>query len=167
MPEGGRQDGGAAAAADAAPGGDGPVDPRADASVPVACPESYEIAHGASRYHIVTMAATSYAVNAQAACEQDGTHLPVLDVAGEAEVLLSMIGGNAVWAGVGLVDGSWRWVTGEPLALDDEAWVTGEPGAGERCAHFDGAGLNGTACSQTAFAICECDGRRATVPLPL
>jgi hypothetical protein len=129
------------------------------------CPAGYAPQAGLnSRYRVVLASPLTW-LQAEAFCEADGTHLIVIDNATENAFARSFNGVDEyVWLGGGdhLVEGTFVWVTGQPLAFT--RWGGAEPNSSmnsEDCMEIDENGLwNDTrnVPLKTFHVVCECDG---------
>jgi cysteine-rich repeat protein len=95
---------------------------------------------------------------ADAACRARGAHLVTLADGAERVLVRSMTGGGAHWIGLTDrdVEGSFRWVTGEPT--DALAWASGEPNSAgdEDCVEsLPDSTWNDRSCDERAPFVCE------------
>jgi hypothetical protein len=152
---------------DQAPADGSTNDVRDDAPDP-SCPESYDVAAGASQYRRVLTTLTWAA--AEKLCRDDllgSTHLAVPDDLLELELLASQISPSAAWVGVArdlntqAIKSAFVEVTGDPA--DVTLWAVGQPD------NAGGRELTAAIQSQSQLAdfnfdttrafICECDGK--------
>jgi hypothetical protein len=167
---------------------DAPINYPVDADPTVACPESYDVSYGASRYWF-SSGKTSWE-EAEIKCESDSggnnwTHLIVLDDDDEwnaaSFAMWTRHGGE--WQHIGILrdaddaDAPWRSVLGGPPAMfhwrqqligndepnnggEGEPAVVMDPGWDLNNSPSSGGFLDVTVAT-TAFYACECDGRAA------
>ena len=129
--------------------------PVADSS-PASCTRDsrYEAVSGlASRYRTGTVDLAWAA--AQADCEADGAHLPILD-----DVVEATAGVLGDWVGVTDAAGEGIWLTVAGAPAPYLPWIPGQPdgGTGENCARLeDGPGkLEDRECIDVRDYSCEC-----------
>jgi len=153
---------------------DAAVDAPADVPVPM-CPAEYAaFVHGTSQYRFAPTSTDFYTAAADCADDETAgpimghTHLPVLDSSDEAAFLYNS---QHSWLGVTdlQMNGTWRWVTHDPSAMDASPtgsgfWAPGEPSTtvAEHCAHFDTFqtnDVNNVPCvlPEKHSYFCECD----------
>lgn len=141
------------------------VDARvANDSVTAACPEAYTESFMGSRYRLAGNVALSW-YQAQETCEEEGTHLVVIDSQEEATFLKGF--GFVGWIGATdhLVESEFRWVTGAHVTGVFEEWGPSEPDdqfGSQDCVRIstDGFLWQDSYCETQLAYVCECDAQR-------
>jgi hypothetical protein len=167
---------------DAAPDRDAPADAPADAFTAADCPLTYSIAHGLSRYAVVSQTTEAWDASARCASDLPGaTHLVVFDSPTEqleiqADINATQSGVNQYWIGaVQRIDATqigegWLGLTGGPLGGfwnineptdNDGGTLTVEVHA-EQFVRLDrnGSGMTDAPGRNPGNGfVCECDGK--------
>lgn len=126
----------------------------------IGCPDCVELFRGGRRYLTCTTP-RSYA-NARAHCQEHGADLAIVDDADEAAWLIAeaiRIRNQDYWIGLDDLaqEGTFVWVDGSPLTLDN--WSAGEPNnaGNEDCAHFwaRNGQWNDLPCDRPLGVLCE------------
>ena len=142
------------ATGDGGPGDGSMVLDSHDADQPAACATNPEYVVGDNGTRYRQLALFKSWDDAQAFCELDGAHLPIIDDAMEAQE--SLIND---WVGITdvLVEGEWRTVKGNLATF--LPWGAGEPAGGttDNCGRIDNSGvLEARECIDARDFSCEC-----------
>jgi cysteine-rich repeat protein len=127
---------------------------------PSTCRDCAGVFHAGHCYTRVDTA-TSWSA-ARAGCEAQGGHLATLTDAAEDAAVSALQDQSDPWFGFEdlAVEGTWRWITGEPVTYT--FWNTGEPndaGGLEDCGqYYVGITWNDNNCGASYTSLCEDDG---------
>jgi hypothetical protein len=135
------------------------------------CPASYTIAIGTSRYRRITTAMEWLPAAQQCAADMTlgtkRTHLVVIADDNERASIATMMSGlETLWIGLTdrISEGSYRWVTAEPIngyppAAGSPPWSQGEPdnALGQDCVLLSSGLMADVNCGAGTTALCECD----------
>jgi hypothetical protein len=143
----------------------------------LACPSSYTLAIGASRYRVISVDTTIGVHDMECNADQPGrTHLVAFDTLAEMTTLQPMLGiappsgqwfvGNVQQANQATPSTGWLLITGGPLP--GGLWAPGQPddlggAVGEdntqNISSVQADGLHDNSATITGGAVCECDGK--------
>jgi hypothetical protein len=150
----------AAAALDAA----GPADAAASVDASLPCTSGDGNMLGADDHCYMRFDSGATWVAAKAACVAlvPAAHLATITSGGEQQLVHDLVAGREMWIGLSdtVTEGTFEWVTGEPLAI--EVWAANQPdnaNGKENCVEVTGVASrwNDHDCVATLGYVCERD----------